>query len=92
MCLRMVMRSTRILLDLLHHSGDIRARHRLDDLVSDQYRAQPGRRAVYNHGNTTLEIIWTTIPAAILIVLSFMSVSTWAKVKRNIRPAILKFR
>ncbi|HET9915790.1 MAG TPA: cytochrome c oxidase subunit II [Candidatus Binatia bacterium] len=49
-----------------------------------KYRAQPGRRAVYNHGNTTLEIIWTTIPAAILIVLSFMSVSTWAKVKRNI--------
>jgi cytochrome c oxidase subunit 2 len=49
-----------------------------------RYREQPGRRATYNHGNTTLEIIWTTIPAAILIVLSFMSVSTWAKVKRNI--------
>jgi cytochrome c oxidase subunit 2 len=42
-----------------------------------------GRRATYSHGNTTLEIIWTIIPAAILIVLSFMSVSTWAKVKRN---------
>lgn len=49
-----------------------------------KYREQPGRRAIYNHGNTTLEIIWTTIPAAILIVLSFMSVSTWAKIKRNI--------
>jgi cytochrome c oxidase subunit 2 len=49
-----------------------------------RYREQPGRRATYNHGNTTLEIIWTTIPAAILIVLSFMSVSTWAKVKRNV--------
>ena len=47
------------------------------------YRQQPGRRATYTHGNTTLEIIWTTIPAAILIVLSFMSVSTWAKVKRH---------
>ncbi len=34
-----------------------------------KYREQPGRRAVYNHGNTTLEIIWTMIPAAILIVL-----------------------
>ncbi len=41
------------------------------------------RRATYSHGNTTLEIIWTIIPAAILIVLSFMSVSTWAKVKRH---------
>ncbi|HXV83454.1 MAG TPA: cytochrome c oxidase subunit II [Candidatus Binatia bacterium] len=47
------------------------------------YRERPGRRATYTHGNTTLEIIWTIIPAAILIVLSFMSVSTWATVKRN---------
>jgi cytochrome c oxidase subunit 2 len=42
-----------------------------------------GRRATYSHGNTTLEIIWTVIPAAIFIVLSFMSVNTWAKIKRN---------
>jgi len=47
------------------------------------YRERPGRRATYSHGNTTLEIIWTIVPAAILIVLSFMSVSTWAKVKRE---------
>ena len=46
------------------------------------YREKDGRRATYSHGNTTLEIIWTIIPAAILVVLSFMSVSTWAKVKR----------
>jgi cytochrome c oxidase subunit 2 len=47
------------------------------------YRQREGRRAIYTHGNTTLEIIWTIVPAAILIVLSFMSVSTWAKVKRH---------
>lgn len=47
------------------------------------YRERPGRRATYTHGNTTLEIIWTIVPAAILIVLSFMSVSTWATVKRQ---------
>jgi cytochrome c oxidase subunit 2 len=46
------------------------------------YRQREGRRAIYSHGNTTLEIVWTVIPAAILVVLSFMSVSTWAKVKR----------
>jgi cytochrome c oxidase subunit 2 len=51
-----------------------------------KYREQPGRRAVYSHGNTTLEIIWTIVPAAILIVLSFMSVNTWAKVKRGVPP------
>ncbi len=48
------------------------------------YREQPGRRATYSHGNTTLEIIWTIVPAAILIVLSFMSVSTWAKIKQHV--------
>ena len=48
------------------------------------YREKEGRRATYTHGNTTLEIIWTIVPAAILIVLSFMSVSTWAKVKRHV--------
>jgi cytochrome c oxidase subunit 2 len=47
------------------------------------YREREGRRATYTHGNTTLEIIWTIVPAAILIVLSFMSVTTWAKVKRE---------
>ena len=47
------------------------------------YRDTGDRRATYSHGNTTLEIIWTMIPAAILIVLSFMSVNTWAKVKRH---------
>jgi cytochrome c oxidase subunit 2 len=48
-----------------------------------QYRYRAGRRATYTHGNTTLEIIWTIVPAAIFIALSFMSVSTWAKVKRS---------
>jgi cytochrome c oxidase subunit 2 len=48
-----------------------------------RYRYSEGRRATYSHGNTTLEIIWTVIPAAIFITLSFMSVSTWARVKRH---------
>ena len=48
-----------------------------------KYRYSDARRATYTHGNTTLEIIWTVIPAAIFIALSFMSVSTWARVKRN---------
>lgn len=48
------------------------------------YRDKAGRRATYSHGNTALEIIWTIIPAAILIVLAFMSVSSWAKIKRHV--------
>jgi cytochrome c oxidase subunit II len=57
-----------------------------------RYRDQGNRRATYSHGNTTLEIIWTVIPAAILIVLSFMSVSTWAKVKREVPPTDFEVR
>ena len=51
------------------------------------YRDRGDRRATYSHGNTTLEIIWTIVPAAILIVLAFMSVNTWAKVKRHPPPS-----
>ena len=51
------------------------------------YRQREGRRAVYSHGNTTMEIIWTVVPAIILIVLAFMSVSTWTKVKANAPPS-----
>jgi len=34
-----------------------------------KYRYRPGRRAIYSHGNTRLEMIWI-IPAVILIVAS----------------------
>lgn len=45
------------------------------------YRRKEGRKAVYSHGNTALEITWTVIPALILIILSFMSLSTWGEIK-----------
>jgi cytochrome c oxidase subunit II len=50
------------------------------------YRRKEGRRAVYSHGNTTLEIIWTIVPALILVVLSFMSQASWAKIKSHAPP------
>ena len=57
-----------------------------------KYRRREGRRAIYSHGNTTLEIIWTVVPAIILIVLSFMSQSTWAKIKAHVPPSDFKVR
>ncbi len=51
------------------------------------YRRKEGRKAVYSHGNTALEITWTVIPAVILIMLSFMSISTWGKIKVHAPPA-----
>lgn len=56
------------------------------------YRDKGGRRATYSHGNTTLEIIWTIIPAAILIVLAFMSASSWAKIKRHVPDTDFELR
>jgi cytochrome c oxidase subunit 2 len=53
------------------------------------YRRREGRRAIYSHGNTTLEIIWTITPAVILVVLSFMSQATWAKIKSHAPPSDL---
>src|SRR5574341_36653 len=51
------------------------------------YRQRPGRRAIYSHGSTTLEITWTVIPAIIFLALSFMSQSTWAKIKSHVPPS-----
>lgn len=50
------------------------------------YRDRPGRRARYTHGNTTLEIVWTVVPALILVVLTFLSVPTWSKIKMSQPP------
>jgi cytochrome c oxidase subunit 2 len=53
------------------------------------YRDRPGRRATYTHGNTTLEIVWTVVPALILVVLTFLSVPAWSKIKMQIPPGDL---
>jgi cytochrome c oxidase subunit 2 len=46
-----------------------------------KYRDQGGRRATYTHGSTVLEVIWTIVPAIILIVLFMMSQSIWWSIK-----------
>ncbi len=45
------------------------------------YRARSGHKAVYSHGNGTLELIWTLTPALILIWLTFRSQAVWEKVR-----------
>lgn len=51
------------------------------------YRQREGRRAVYSHGNMALEVTWTVIPAVILVVLSFISVNSWGKIKVHAPPS-----
>ena len=56
------------------------------------YRERPGRRAVYTHGNTTLEMVWTIVPSLILVVLTFLSIPSWSKVKSRIPESDLHVR
>jgi cytochrome c oxidase subunit 2 len=49
-----------------------------------KYRQRPGRRAIYSHGSTTLELVWTAVPAMIFIVLFLVSQATWARIKQVI--------
>ncbi len=56
------------------------------------YRHREGRRATYTHGNSTLEIVWTVIPALILVMLGIMSRGVWAEIKQNVPPADVTVR
>ncbi|MBI2460175.1 MAG: cytochrome c oxidase subunit II [Candidatus Rokubacteria bacterium] len=57
-----------------------------------RYRHREGRRATYTHGNTTLEIVWTIVPALILVVLTLLSVPTWSRIKSHVPQTDLQIR
>jgi cytochrome c oxidase subunit II len=46
-----------------------------------RYRRRQDRRATYVEGSTKAEIIWTTIPAVILVSLALFSQPLWSKIK-----------
>jgi cytochrome c oxidase subunit II len=46
-----------------------------------RYRHRPGRKAEYRLGNTRAEIIWTTIPFIILVLLAFRSREVWVDIR-----------
>lgn len=45
------------------------------------YRKRSGRPATYVEGSTRAEIIWTSIPAVILVTLAIISQPLWSKIK-----------
>jgi cytochrome c oxidase subunit 2 len=51
-----------------------------------RYRRRDGVRAHYTHGNTKLEVIWTVIPAAMLVFLAFASRDAWTAIKGTMPP------
>ncbi len=46
-----------------------------------RFVARPGAKSTYVHGNHKLEMIWTAIPAGILLFIAFAQVGAWADIK-----------
>jgi cytochrome c oxidase subunit 2 len=63
------------------------ASYRFADKVDEQGR--PVRPAQYFHGSQRLEVIWTIIPAAILVFIALYQMGTWASIKfRSAAPRV----
>ncbi|GAB4178186.1 MAG: hypothetical protein Fur0032_18540 [Terrimicrobiaceae bacterium] len=48
-----------------------------------KYRRRPGVKAHYSHGNNALEIVWTSIPTFIFLVLAIVSNRFWFDIHSN---------
>jgi cytochrome c oxidase subunit 2 len=46
-----------------------------------RFAAQPDQKSHYSHGNHRLELVWTAVPAAILLFIAFAQISTWSRIK-----------
>ena len=46
-----------------------------------RYRSRPGRAAAYLHGHLGAEVIWTVVPALIVIWLAFGSQRVWSQIQ-----------
>ncbi len=46
-----------------------------------KYTHNPNRRAEYVHGNHRLEVLWTVVPAGILLYIAFAQIPAWAHMK-----------
>jgi cytochrome c oxidase subunit II len=50
---------------------------------------RPVRKAQYFHGSQRLEVIWTILPAAILVFIAFYQLGTWTSIKfRSAAPRV----
>jgi cytochrome c oxidase subunit 2 len=50
-----------------------------------KYTAKPGVKSTYTHGNHRLELIWTAVPAVILLFIAFAQVKAWEHIKYQSR-------
>lgn len=50
-----------------------------------KFVARPGEKSVYTHGNHLLEVVWTAIPAALLLLIAVAQIGVWEKIKYQSR-------
>ncbi len=53
---------------------------------SYKYRAKTGRKALYFPHSTMLEVIWTGVPAVVLVVLVVQGLLAWNEVMADVEP------
>ena len=46
-----------------------------------RYSAPRDDKAVYTHGSHKLEMIWTAVPALLLVIIAFAQMGTWSEIK-----------
>ena len=51
-----------------------------------KYRYKEGRQAIYSHGNSTLEVIWTSATAVSVLVLAIATKPLWSEIKEELPP------
>ncbi|MBY0524939.1 MAG: cytochrome c oxidase subunit II [Gemmataceae bacterium] len=50
-----------------------------------KFSSDPTRKATYTHGNHKLEVLWTIVPAGILVMIGIVQVRTWENIKYQSR-------
>jgi cytochrome c oxidase subunit 2 len=45
------------------------------------HSGKPGRKSEFSHGDKRLELVWSIVPAAILILIAVLQVKAWANIK-----------
>lgn len=46
-----------------------------------KYRSREGHRALYHHGSNKVELLWTAVPAVVMVFLGIYSGDIWADIK-----------
>ncbi|MGH7718074.1 MAG: cytochrome c oxidase subunit II [Gemmatimonadaceae bacterium] len=46
-----------------------------------KYRSRPGQKAHYTHGSTRVEVIWTAVPAVVVVIIGILSARVWNQIR-----------